>query len=51
MGPNTGGMGAYSTDGMVDDQMREWIINHIALPAVNGMAAEESPSSGFCTSG
>jgi phosphoribosylamine---glycine ligase len=42
-GPNTGGMGVYSTDGMVDDQMRDWILNHIALPAVAGMAAEESP--------
>jgi phosphoribosylamine--glycine ligase len=41
-GPNTGGMGAYSTDRMVDEQMREWIINHIALPTVNGMAAEVS---------
>jgi phosphoribosylamine---glycine ligase len=41
-GPNTGGMGAYSTDRMVDEQMREWIINHIALPTVNGMAAEDS---------
>ena len=41
-GPNTGGMGAYSTDGMVDDQMREWIVNHIALPTVSGMAAEDS---------
>ena len=42
-GPNTGGMGAYSTDGMVDDQMRDWILNHIALPAVSGMAAEDAP--------
>jgi phosphoribosylamine---glycine ligase len=42
-GPNTGGMGAYSTDGMVDDKMRDWILNHIALPAVNGMAAEDTP--------
>ena len=42
-GPNTGGMGAYSSDGMVDDQMRDWIVNHIALPAVAGMAAEDSP--------
>jgi phosphoribosylamine--glycine ligase len=45
-GPNTGGMGAYSTDGMLDDQMREWILNHIALPAVAGMAAEDAPFSG-----
>jgi phosphoribosylamine---glycine ligase len=42
-GPNTGGMGAYSNDGMVDDQMRDWILHHIAEPAVNGMAAEEAP--------
>jgi phosphoribosylamine--glycine ligase len=42
-GPNTGGMGAYSSDGMVDDQMRDWILNHIALPAINGMAAEDAP--------
>jgi phosphoribosylamine---glycine ligase len=42
-GPNTGGMGAYSTDGMVDDQMRDWILHHIAQPAVSGMAAEDDP--------
>jgi phosphoribosylamine---glycine ligase len=42
-GPNTGGMGVYTNDGMVDDQMRDWILNHIALPAVAGMAAEGSP--------
>jgi phosphoribosylamine---glycine ligase len=42
-GLNTGGMGAYSTDGMLDDQMRDWILHHIAVPAVNGMAAEDSP--------
>jgi phosphoribosylamine--glycine ligase len=42
-GPNTGGMGVYTNDGMVDDQMRDWILNHIAIPAVAGMAAEGSP--------
>ncbi|HET6220108.1 MAG TPA: phosphoribosylamine--glycine ligase [Acidobacteriaceae bacterium] len=42
-GLNTGGMGAYSSDGMVDDTMRDWILHHIAVPAVNGMAAEEAP--------
>ena len=41
-GPNTGGMGVYSTDGMLDRQMRDWIVNHIALPTVNGMTAEDS---------
>jgi phosphoribosylamine--glycine ligase len=42
-GPNTGGMGVYSTNGMVDSQMSDWILNHIAFPAVNGMAAEDAP--------
>jgi phosphoribosylamine--glycine ligase len=39
-GPNTGGMGAYSTPAIVDDQMRDWLINHIARPVVSGMKAE-----------
>jgi phosphoribosylamine---glycine ligase len=42
-GPNTGGMGAYSSDDMLDDQMREWIMHHIAVPAINGMAEEDTP--------
>jgi phosphoribosylamine--glycine ligase len=42
-GPNTGGMGAYSTDTMLDAQMGEWILHHIAQKAVDGMAAEETP--------
>src|SRR5579862_2329553 len=45
-GPNTGGMGVYSTDLMLDQQMRDWIVHHIALPAINGMAAEDSPFTG-----
>jgi phosphoribosylamine--glycine ligase len=39
-GPNTGGMGAYSTAGMLDDQMRDWLSHHIARPVVAGMKAE-----------
>jgi phosphoribosylamine--glycine ligase len=39
-GPNTGGMGAYSTVDIVDDQMRDWLVNHIARPVVAGMKAE-----------
>lgn len=45
-GPNTGGMGVYSTDGMLDASMQEWILNHIALRAVEGMQAEGSPFRG-----
>src|SRR5208283_3977206 len=39
-GPNTGGMGAYSTDQIVDAQMRDWLVTHIARPAIAGMRAE-----------
>ncbi|MCU1303016.1 MAG: phosphoribosylamine--glycine ligase [Candidatus Sulfotelmatobacter sp.] len=39
-GPNTGGMGAYSTAEIVDDKMRDWLVNHIARPVVAGMKAE-----------
>jgi phosphoribosylamine--glycine ligase len=39
-GPNTGGMGAYSTPTIVDNQMRDWLVHHIAQPVVAGMKAE-----------
>jgi phosphoribosylamine--glycine ligase len=42
-GPNTGGMGVYSTDNMLDDAMRTWILEHVAQQAIDGMAAEETP--------
>lgn len=45
-GPNTGGMGVYSTDSLLDPAMSEWILHHIALPTIEGMAAEETPFAG-----
>ena len=39
-GPNTGGMGAYSSDSMIDKAMVEWLLNHIARPAITGMKSE-----------
>src|SRR6202167_880214 len=39
-GLNTGGMGAYSTAQIVDEKMRDWLVNHIAKPVVAGMKAE-----------
>jgi phosphoribosylamine--glycine ligase len=42
-GPNTGGMGVYSTDAILDPAMQEWVMHHIARPAIEGMAAEETP--------
>jgi phosphoribosylamine---glycine ligase len=45
-GPNTGGMGVYSTDAMLDDKMRDWLLHHVAQPTIDGMAAEDAPFSG-----
>ncbi|MGA9585740.1 MAG: phosphoribosylamine--glycine ligase [Terracidiphilus sp.] len=42
-GPNTGGMGVYSTNEMVEPSMTEWIMHHIAEPTVQGMAEEGIP--------
>jgi len=39
-GANTGGMGAYSTQAIVDTQMQNWLLHHIARPVVAGMKAE-----------
>ncbi len=45
-GPNTGGMGVYSTDSLLDPAMSDWILHHIAIPTVDGMAAEDTPFAG-----
>jgi phosphoribosylamine--glycine ligase len=45
-GPNTGGMGVYSTDDLVDAGMKEWILRHIAEPTIKGMADEGAPFKG-----
>ena len=45
-GPNTGGMGVYSTDSLLDPAMTEWMLRHIAEPAVRAMAEEETPFTG-----
>jgi phosphoribosylamine---glycine ligase len=39
-GANTGGMGAYSTDSLLEKGMPEWLVNHIARPVVEGMRSE-----------
>jgi phosphoribosylamine--glycine ligase len=39
-GPNTGGMGAYTTPTIIDERMRDWLITHIARPVIAGMKAE-----------
>jgi phosphoribosylamine--glycine ligase len=39
-GPNTGGMGAYSSPNVLDAKMSDWILNHIARPVVQAMKSE-----------
>jgi len=39
-GPNTGGMGAYSSPAMLDSQMQNWLLQHVARPVIAGMKAE-----------
>jgi phosphoribosylamine--glycine ligase len=39
-GPNTGGMGAYSFPALLDEQMTQWLLHHVAGPVVAGMKAE-----------
>ncbi|HEX4021122.1 MAG TPA: phosphoribosylamine--glycine ligase [Acidobacteriaceae bacterium] len=46
-GLNTGGMGAYSTDGLIDANMRDWLIAHVAQPVIDDMAAEGAPFTGI----
>src|SRR5919204_885170 len=39
-GENTGGMGAYSYPALLDDQMTNWLLQHVARPTIAGMKAE-----------
>jgi phosphoribosylamine--glycine ligase len=46
-GPNTGGMGAYSTDELLSDDLRETIRQTIVEPTLQGLAADGIPYQGF----
>jgi len=46
-GPNTGGMGAYSTPAIMDNAMRDWLVQHVARPVVAGMKAEGAEYKGI----
>jgi phosphoribosylamine--glycine ligase len=50
IGPNTGGMGAYSTDSIATPAMRQWLLRNIAQKVVDGMRSEGNPFKGilFC---
>jgi len=51
LGPNTGGMGAYSPAPVVTQEMHDRIMNEVIWPTVKGMAAEGHPYTGFLYAG
>jgi phosphoribosylamine--glycine ligase len=50
-GPNTGGMGAYSTDDLVAPEMAAWLHTNVAQRVVDGMNAEGMPFQGVLFTG
>ncbi len=51
MGPNTGGMGAYSPAPVVTASVHRRIMEEVILPTVRGMAAEGNDYTGFLYAG
>ncbi len=51
VGPNTGGMGAYSPAPIVTPALHARIMREVILPAVQGMAADGTPYAGFLYAG
>jgi phosphoribosylamine--glycine ligase len=51
VGPNTGGMGAYSPAPVVTPNVHARVMHEIVLPTLAGMAAEGRPYSGFLYAG
>jgi phosphoribosylamine--glycine ligase len=49
-GPNTGGMGAYTGDGLLSKPMEQWLLKNVAQRVVDEMALEGAPFKGilFC---
>lgn len=51
LGPNTGGMGAYSPAPVVTPEIHDRIMNEVIWPTVKGMAAEGNTYTGFLYAG
>ena len=46
-GPNTGGMGAYSTDDLLPEELRKTIASTIVEPTLRGLESDGIPYQGF----
>jgi phosphoribosylamine---glycine ligase len=51
IGPNTGGMGAYSPAPVVTPEIHDRVMKEVIEPTVNGMAQEGHPYTGFLYAG
>lgn len=50
-GPNTGGMGAYSTDDILGPELEKDVLKRVIRPVIEGMKAEGCPFSGILYAG
>lgn len=51
LGPNTGGMGAYSPAPVVTPEIHERVMREVIWPTVRGLAADGTPYTGFLYAG
>lgn len=51
LGPNTGGMGAYSPAPVVTPEIHDRIMNEVITPTIEGMTNEGHPYTGFLYAG
>ena len=51
LGPNTGGMGAYSPAPVIDDELHERAMETVIRPTIRGMAEQGMPFTGFLYAG
>ncbi len=51
IGPNTGGMGAYSPAPVVTQEIHDRVMKEVIIPTVQGMAEEGHPYTGFLYAG
>ncbi len=50
-GPNTGGMGAYSTDDILGPELEREVLKRVIRPVIEGMKSEGSPFQGILYAG